>query len=232
MKKTVPTRFVHLAIALALSLLFVGTFSTNAKADEWNHLTIVTFNSPVQIPGIRGTRVLSPGTYVFKLAESTANRNIVQIFNKDQTKLYATILSVANSRLTPTGEAVITFEERPAGATPALKAWFHPGRTEGHEFVYPKSEAVELAREVNEPVLSMPEPAASTAKALEEAPVMAEEPSGQEVAESEVVGNAPSTEEQAANLPQTASEMPLMALGGIMLVGLGLGLRRLARNSS
>lgn len=241
MRRHLPTRLVNLAIATVLSLLVVGVFSTNAKADQWNQLTKVTFSGPVEIPGFHGPMVLAPGTYVFKLLDVSGSRNVVQIFNEDQTHLYTTILAISNYRLTPTGETVITFAERPADTPPAVKAWFYPGRAEGHEFVYPKPQAVELAREANEPVLSMPEEEASNlaqpiksaeepaVKALEKAPVVAEEPSGREEAESAVV----QPEEQAANtLPRTASEMPLVALGGILLFGLGVGFRLASRKAA
>ena len=46
-------------------------------------------------------RVLPAGTYVFKLMNPQSNRHIVQIFNKDQTKIYATILAIPNYRLKP-----------------------------------------------------------------------------------------------------------------------------------
>lgn len=106
-----------------------------AKADEWDKRTIVTFNQPVEIPG----RVLAPGTYVMQLLDSPSNRDIVQIFNQDQTQLYATILAIPDYRLEPTGKTVITLEERSAGSPEALKTWFYPGDLSGAEFTYPAS---------------------------------------------------------------------------------------------
>jgi hypothetical protein len=241
MTKTLPTRLLGLLAAALSILLVVGMFTPGARADEWNKLTKFTFSGPVQIPGFHGTVVLPAGTYVFRLLDIQQSRNIVLVYNSDQTKLLSTIMAIPNYRLTPTSETVVTFAERPEGTPPALKAWFYPGDTYGQEFVYPKSEAVELAKEVNEPVLSMPEQAASnlaeptesaeapSVKALEKAPVMAEEPSGEEVPMGEVAQTAP--QEEASNaLPATASEMPLAALVGMLLLGMGLGLRRLARN--
>ena len=68
-------------------------------------------------------RVLPAGTYVFKLVNSSNDRHIVQIFNKDQTKIYATILAIPNYRLTPKDKTVITFNEghrRQAGSAPGV----------------------------------------------------------------------------------------------------------------
>ena len=94
-------------IAIACAGLF-GVLAPNIKADDWDQKTVFTFNVPVEIPG----QVLVPGTYVFKLADSQSDRNIVQVFNKDETHLYGTFLDIPDYRLKPRGKTVITFEER------------------------------------------------------------------------------------------------------------------------
>ena len=116
---------------------------TRAKADDWNQKTVVTFSGPVEIPGVHlnGWGVLPAGTYVFKLLDSQSDRHIVQIFNQDESKIYATILAIPNYRLKPTDKTVMTFRERPAGEPEALRAWFAPGMNSGQEFVYPKEKA-------------------------------------------------------------------------------------------
>lgn len=118
-------------------------------------VTKFTFNGPVEIPGVhlKGFNVLPAGTYVFRLLDSTTNRHIVQIQSEDQSKTYATILAIPNSRLEPTDKSVITFAERPAGQPPALRAWFYPGAAWGDEFVYSKKTARELAQATKTPVL-------------------------------------------------------------------------------
>ena len=40
---------------------------------------------------------LPAGSYLFKLADSQVNRNIVQVFDKDRSKIYATILAHAGA---------------------------------------------------------------------------------------------------------------------------------------
>jgi hypothetical protein len=186
-------------------LLMLGVATTRAKADEWNHKTIVTFSAPVEIPGpgSHGVAVLPAGTYVFTLLDSQTDRNIVQIFNKDQNHLYATILAIPDYRLKPAGKTIVKFEERPSGSPEAIKAWFYPGVQWGQEFVYPKHRAVELAKASNEPVLSMPEETSenidkpiksaneSSVQAMEHAPVKAENPSGSESEMSAVVTPPP-----------------------------------------
>jgi hypothetical protein len=118
---------------LAVALLAATTMLPSVKADELDKETTVTFTAPVQIP----SQVLSPGSYVFKLADSQSDRHIVQIFTEDQSKLVATIEAIPAYRLEPTGVTLFTFEERPTGSPEAVKRWFFPGDQTGVGFVYP-----------------------------------------------------------------------------------------------
>ncbi len=122
-----------------------------AHADEANKLTYLTFSGPVQIPGA----TLAAGTYMFRLAHSQANRHIVQIFDKDGSKLFATLLAIPDKRMDPPNKNIVLFGERPAGSAQAIKAWWYPGDSYGDEFVYPRSQAIKIAKNVHQPVLSM-----------------------------------------------------------------------------
>ena len=126
-------------VAMWLCLVMLAVLV--ARADEYNKKTVVTFNGPVEIPG----KVLPAGTYVFKLFDSDSDRNLVQIWNKDETQLIATVLAIPDYRLTPADDPIITFEERAQGSPPAIRAWLYPGDNYGLEFVYPKTRATELA---------------------------------------------------------------------------------------
>jgi hypothetical protein len=208
----------------------------------------MTFNGPVEIPGVhlKGWGVLPAGTYVFKILDSASDRHIVQIFNEDETQVYATILAIPNYRLRATDKTVVTFRERPAGQPEALRAWFYPGRNWGEEFVYPKAKAIELAKVTNTPVLFTPveiplevaEPIKSAEEPvvveLKRAPVMAIQPSGEEVEIAAVVTLPPASELEpdtaptqvaAATLPETASPLPLIALLGLLALGGASALR-------
>lgn len=221
----------------SLTLLGVAV-STGARADEWNRKTVMTFSGPVEIPGVhlKGWGVLPAGTYVFKILDSQAARHIVQIFNKDETVVYATILAIPNYRLNATGKTVVTFSERPAGEPEALRAWFYPGRNWGEEFVYPRAKAVELAKtgntlvlatsadlpvEVEKPILTVNEPEVVQ---LKQAPVVAVKPTGEEVELAQAVtpppAEAPVVAQAApATLPATGSSLPLVALFGLLALG-------------
>jgi len=215
--------------------LMCAALVPGAKADEWNRKTTMTFSGPVEIPGVhlKGWSILPAGTYVFKILDSKSDRHIVQIFNKDETEIYATILAIPNYRLKATDNTVVTFRERPAGEPEALRAWFYPGRNWGEEFVYPKARAIVLAKETHLPVLfteavlplEIAEPIKSAdapiVLEMSRAPIMAIKPTGEAVELAEVVTAPPAIAEVATApvtpiLPSTASTLPLIGLFGLM----------------
>jgi hypothetical protein len=126
-------RGVVIALCAVLFLILFGAMlAPGARADLWDKKTIVTFGEDVQIPG----QVLPAGTYVFKLADSIADRHIVQIWNADENQLFATIMTIPNTRLDTPERSLFEFDERPSGSPSALKVWFYPGNSAGEEFVY------------------------------------------------------------------------------------------------
>ena len=221
-------RFVKLtSFSILITLCVLSTLIVpNARADEWDKKTTLTFNEPVQVPGT----TLSAGTYVFKLADSS-DRTIVQIWNEDETRLITTILAVADYRANTPDKTIVSFDERPTGQPEALKAWFYPGDNSGVEFIYPKQRATELAQ-VNQQPVSLPEDttdagSTTTADEVTVAPplvTVADQPQ-------ESVEIAQFTAVETEELPQTASAMPSIALGGILLLAGAFGLRRFALNS-
>jgi hypothetical protein len=46
----------------------------------------------------------------------------------------------------PAGDTLITLVEQSNGRPEALLKWFYPGRTSGHQFVYPKQQEQQLAQ--------------------------------------------------------------------------------------
>jgi len=185
---------------------------------------LLSFSEPVEIPG--GV-VLPAGTYLFKLAESQSDRNIVQVFNKEGTHIFATILAINNYRLRVKDKTVMTFAERAVGMPEAIRAWFYPGDNYGQEFVYPKQRAVELAKVTNMPVLVMPTElgpqitASSDSSdntpvvALRHAEITAVRPTGEDIEMSEILAPPPQ------QLPKTATRLPLVALIGLLSLGAG-----------
>jgi hypothetical protein len=225
-----------LGIVVCLAVLCLLVVST-ARADDWNRKTVITFNDPVEVPGV-GQHNLPAGTYVFKILDSQSDRHIVQIFNQDETQLLTTILAIPNYRLKTTDKTVITFRERPTGQPEALRAWFYPGHEWGEEFVYAKSRAIELARETNTPVLATrTELATAPVEALKTAPIEAVAPTGQPIELAQVVEPPPVAATQPAAvasnelLPKTASLLPLIALIGLLTIGAGFGLSAFSKRA-
>ena len=118
-------------VSTLLGLGFLGiSFAPNAKASEWDRRMLLTVNAPVQI----ADTVLPPGQYVAKLMDSPSDRHIVQIFNRDETRLITTVLATPDYRLKATGEAKFSYYETPAGQPSAMSSWFYPGELGGQHF--------------------------------------------------------------------------------------------------
>ena len=231
-------RFKLVAMIFCLSLMALA-FLPSVKADDWNRKTIVTFSAPVEVPGV-GAQTLPAGTYVFRIMDSGSDRHIVQIFNEAMDHVYTTILAIPNYRMKSTDKTVMTFGERAAGQPEAIRAWFYPGRQWGEEFVYPKFRAVALAKLTGQPVLATPiELATAPIEALKTAPVVAVEPTGEEVEVAkvvelppEVVAPKPVEVAAAQSLPQTASPLPLVGLIGLLSLGAGVALSVISKRAA
>ena len=213
------------ALAVAGIGLIGTSFVPRAQADVWNKMTIVTVNEPI----IAGTKVLEPGTYVWKLMDSSSDRHIVQIFDKDQRHIEETILAIPNYRLKPEGHTQFSFWETPAGVPKAVRAWFYPGDNFGQEFSYPKKLVAELASAAPTPLPTEyhePEPApapeaAAPPAAPEAAP--APEPAAPSAPAEPAPVAAPPQQPAPATLPHTAGFSPLiglLGLGSLSLAGL------------
>jgi len=165
-------------------------------SDEWNLSTRFTINHPFEVPGL----VLQPNTrYVIRLYDSPAERHVVQIFNNDETKLLTTFMAVSDQRAEPADNTVFTFIETAPGYPLPVKEWFYPGRITGLEFIYPREQALEIARHATEPVLSA---STSDLHDLASIEVEATQPLGKETATTTSasnltkVENAPAAEEK------------------------------------
>jgi hypothetical protein len=235
-------KFTKTIFAVFAFALLGATLALGARADTWNKKTVVTFNQPVEIPG----RILPAGTYTFKLLDSPSDRHIVQILNADGTQIITTILAINDYRLQPTGDTVMKFSERPGDSPEALRAWFYPGDNFGQEFVYTKIRAVQLAQTEK---IAVPAIEVDTLddNAIKAAPIVAITPDQKEVEVVTVIQTTPPAAAvetpapvaaatpapaeaapaatEANELPQTASNMPLIALLGGLSISLALGLK-------
>jgi hypothetical protein len=136
---------------LSCFVLACVVFPPAARADEWNQKTMLSFNQPIEIPG----SALPAGTYWFVLSNNR-DRNLVQIYSGDWSKLEASLLTVPVYRQQPTARTEVEFAERPHRTPEALVKWYYPGRLIGHEFLYPHNVERQLNRESKLDVLVQP----------------------------------------------------------------------------
>jgi hypothetical protein len=232
MKLHFPTRFgITLAVLCGL-VLGLGVVAFRAQADVWDKKTVLTVNQPIQVQDT----YLEPGTYVFKLLNSSSDRHIVQIYNSDQNHLINTILAIPNYRLQPTGDSRFSFYETPPGTARAMHAWFYPGDNYGQEFRYPKQlhQLVAVAQVTPAPAVTQPPepppppivtkpaepeptPQAETAPPKQEEPTLiAQNNPPPAPAPQAAPAPAPTTPDQPTELPKTATPYPLIGLLGLV----------------
>ncbi|MGH9559802.1 MAG: hypothetical protein ACRD30_11235 [Bryobacteraceae bacterium] len=218
--------FKKLSSMFSAALLVAGVIALapRAKADQWNRRTIVTFHQPVEIPGM----VLGPGTYIMQLAD-TADRDVVQVFNKSQTRIFNTVMTIPVYRTEPTGKTVFTFYERAANSPQAIKDWYYPGELYGEQFVYPKARTVAVQPHSNT-FTPRTQAAAAPAPALKPVEVAKAEPAPTPApAPESAPAPAPQAKPAAAKkLPKTASDIPLLALLGGFSLAAGVVIRKFA----
>ena len=214
------------SLTLACALSAAVIFAPLARADVWNRRTVVTFNAPIEIPGM----VLGKGTYVMKLADSPWNRDVVQFFNASETHIYNTVMAIPVYRSQPTEKTVITFEERATGSPEAIHDWYYPGDLRGEEFIYPKAQRL-VATSQNTNLAPRPKPAPAPAPIRSQITPPVQPPA--QVAQAKPTPPAsqqtPPPAAPAApakELPKTASDLPLFGVAGLLAAAGGLWLRR------
>ena len=226
-------------VALACMTAAMVTISVNAGAQgPANQDTFFTFSQAVELP----KTTLPAGTYFFQLMDSPSNRHIVKVMSQDRKQLFATLMAIpyySNER--PSEDPQVRFLETPAAngvaATNAIKIWFYPGNSTGHEFIWPRAKAVQLAKATGVSVLTTKtEDESSELSRVDGAGIDAVEPETQPAPEPvrEQVGAlatppaepAPMPERATepapapapaprSDLPETAGVLPLLALIGL-----------------
>jgi hypothetical protein len=183
------------------SALLLGATLASAQAPDTKEMTKITFSAPVALPGV----TLPAGTYMFQLADSQVNRNIVQVFDQDRTKIIATILAIPAERTRPADDTVITFKETPANTAPAIQYWYYPGNTRGQEFAYPKSQAQQIANATHNSVLSI-DTDETGPDAMKNGKISRVEPEAntESAAQSALASPTPATPEQPKDQPNAA----------------------------
>jgi len=138
----------------AAMLLTLSATPARAQGGPLDSRTEFTFNQPVELPGV----TLPPGTYVFRFVDATTGKRVMQVQAKDaSSKNYGMFMTISAQRQKASDDAELRFLETPAGQPAAVKTWWYPGTTIGREFIYPKSQAMRLAKATNSTVLTTKE---------------------------------------------------------------------------
>ena len=125
-------RYLPVFVALAGSLVS-SAFVPSLKASEFDKKTIITISQPIAVEDT----ILPAGQYVLRLLD-TPSRDVVYIFNGEETRLIKTVLAIHAERSEPTGKSDFSFYDSSAGQPAALRTWFYPGDETGLEFLPPQ----------------------------------------------------------------------------------------------
>jgi hypothetical protein len=192
---------MRLLSSLCCAFALVLSLAPGVRADEYNKQTFLTFSGPVQLPGV----TLPAGTYMLKLADPDSGRRAIQVWDKEGMKLYTTLLTIPNQRMEPPDEPVVMFQERAAGEPQAIKAWFYPGESYGMEFIYPKNQAMKIAKATHEPVLSVSNETKSDVASMKTAKVEKVDENGNVIDENKTASNESKANQRAASSAATTT---------------------------
>jgi hypothetical protein len=184
-----------LVVCAVAFLCALAPGTATAQDNNWNQRTFFTFSAPVELPG----KTLPAGTYLFRIVDSPSNRHVIQVFDKDEKEIHATILAIPAQRDKPSDEPEVRFMETAATQPAAIRMWWFPGRTIGHEFIYPKEQAARLARGATAPVLTVATEATTT-ETMREAELARITAAGE--TQTAVIQPAPTTPSEPTTVPQ------------------------------
>ncbi len=106
----------------------------DAKATKFN------VSQQTQVPGM----TLQPGSYSIRVVDHLADRLIVRIDGASGGAAHSTFIGLPTTDLSKSGSGIIAFDAGPDGGAAARGFSFPSGKT--IEFVYPKADAVTLAK--------------------------------------------------------------------------------------
>ena len=231
-------------LTLAMLTLSIGG---RAEAQPADHRTYFTFSAPVTLPG----QTLPAGTYIFRLADPSGSRKIVNVLSEDGRRSLAMLHTIPNQASKAPQDAEIRFMETDAQIPPPIKTWWYAGKAIGYEFIYPREQALRLAKATAEPVLTTAKDTTDFRNAdlsrIDGAGVPAAVKAEENPAPAEARGRAqradaaqgsssasaapqdPRSDERAravtrTELPRTASRLPAVLLFGALAISLGFGL--------
>ena len=111
--------------------LMGGVSVPSLKASEADKKATITISQPVAVQGT----ILPAGRYVLRLRDYSPMRDVLSIFNSDETRLITTIAPIHATREQPADRSEFSFYDSSEGQPAALHTWFYPGDSNGYEFV-------------------------------------------------------------------------------------------------
>jgi hypothetical protein len=165
-------------LASACVFTVLAFMATTTHAQTIDNRTIFTFSQPVTLPGV----TLPAGKYLFRNPDTLTGRRVVQVLSQDGMQAYAQLLTIPVQRFDVPDKPEIRFMETPEGTAPAIKAWWYPGNTIGWEFIYPKEQALKLAKRASTPVLTTASAQNDTTEKMKTADLARVSASGSETA--------------------------------------------------
>jgi hypothetical protein len=148
---------------LAFLMLSVLTLSIagRAEAQPADYRTYFTFSAPVTLPGV----TLPAGKYIFRLADPDSSRKVINVLSEDGKRSLAMLHTIPNQTMKAPKDAEIRFMETSAKVPPPIKTWWYAGKAIGYEFIYPRKQALELAKATSEPILTTSQETSDLARA-------------------------------------------------------------------
>jgi hypothetical protein len=238
-------------LTLAVLTLSIGG---RAEAQPADYRTYFTFSAPVTLPGV----TLPAGKYIFRLADPDSSRKVINVLSADGKRSLAMLHTIPNQATKAPKDAEIRFMETSAKVPPPVKTWWYAGKAIGYEFIYPRKQALELAKATSEPILTTAKETSDLANAdlsrvndAENQAVKVEpEPAPREAsgraqqadidaAQGGANANASAARDVRADerarttartqLPRTASSTPTVLMLGALALALGLGFSLVSR---
>jgi hypothetical protein len=228
---------------LAMVVLSMGG-TTRAQPSDYR--TYFTFSTPVTLPGV----TLPAGRYLFRLADPDSSRKVISVLSEDGKTPLAMLHTIPNQLTKAPNDPEVRFLETSGNMPPPIKGWWYPGKSIGYEFIYPRAQALQLAKVASEPVLTTSVETKDVATAdlsridgagvpaavtVEEAPAPVQASGRAQQGEVAPAASArataapdPRADERARStartqLPQTASSMPFVLLFGALTLCAGIG---------
>ena len=138
----------QLTISFTFAVLTLAAVTAQAQPSDYR--TFFTFSAPVTLPGV----TLPAGTYLFRLADPNSTRKVINVLSADGKRSLAMLHTIPNQLQSAPQNPEIRFMETRARMPLPIKTWWYPGKAIGYEFIYPRTQAVEIAKVTSEPVLT------------------------------------------------------------------------------